>query len=394
MDDSQIFTFLIYSAGVFLSFTIALVYLWNNYRSGLFEFLIFVVLVCMSYINLVQYLGSFGGILFVPHFFRTSPIAAFVAIPLMYLIISKKLNSKQFRLQDIVHGLPALLYTINYVPVFFKSASYKQALISKLLILEDYYNYNEGWLFKSDTFNAIWMIQIGLYVILSALLIYKFKKVKMNMTFLKILLYWYFGYMVSLLTPSILFLLGILPKVGFLSVPSVYFLVTLVFLIIFFFNYNLIYKRAFNLEERGISDNTPKEQLKFLANVDDVNHKELIKITKIEAYLNEFKPYLNDDFSLTNFEKKIGIPSKQISLSIKKRYNLNFAMYINKLRVNYFTSKLMEDEKLENNNIEDLSIKFGFKSTYSFNHYFKFYKGQTPKKFLDDIIEERNKIGA
>ncbi|MDO9509703.1 MAG: helix-turn-helix domain-containing protein [Candidatus Magasanikbacteria bacterium] len=348
----------------------------------------------MSYINLVQYLGSFGGILFVPHFFRTSPIATFVAIPLMYLIISKKLNSKQFRLQDIVHGLPALLYTINYAPVFFKSASYKQALISKLLIMKDYYNYNEGWLFKSDTFNAMRMIQIGLYVILSAFLIYKFKKVKMNMTFLKILLYWYFGYMVSLLTPSILFLLGILPKVGFLTVPSVYFLITLVFLIIFFFNYNLIYKRAFNLEERGIPENTPKEQLKFLTNVDDVNHKELIKITKIEDYLNEFKPYLNEDFSLGNLEREIGISSKRISLSIKKRYNLNFAQYINKLRVNYFTSKLLEDEKLRNYTIEDLSLKFGFSSPNSFYHYFKYYTGQTPRKFLDDICKDLNKKGA
>jgi len=122
--------------------------------------------------------------------------------------------------------------------------------------------------------------------------------------------------------------------------------------------------------------------------------RQWLKIKKIEKYLDENKPYLSENFSLGNLEKETGISAKQISLSIKKHYNLNFSQFINQLRIKYLIKLLMDDEKLRHISIEDLSLKIGFSSLNSFYTYFKNYTGKTPREYIDDIIKKETKIGA
>lgn len=396
MDDVSMIIFFIYTAVVFLTFTLSVVYIWNNYRFGLFHFLIFFVFLCMGYVHLIQYLMSNGGILEVPHFLRTGPVAGFIAIPLMYLIISKKLTNKRFRWQDAIHGLPALLYIINYIPLFLKSTSYKQDIIKNMLIAGDYSHYDEGWLLQNQFINMMMLFQVLLYVILLALLLYEYKRHKINRTYFEPILYWFFGYMLSLVLPTLLFTLGILSDGGLLSISSVYFLITLVFLIIFFLNPAMMYVELYNSNKGSEFNNLSKILSALFFNSKDkkvkLHSRQWLKLKKIEKYLDEFKPYLSENFSLGNLEKETGIAAKQISLSIKKHYNLNFTQFINELRIKYLINMLMEDEKLRQFSIEELSIKIGFSSPNSFYAYFKNYTGKTPREYIDDIIKKEVKL--
>lgn len=398
MDDFSTLIFLTYTTVVFLTFTLSVVYLWNNYRSGLFQLLIFFAFICLGYVHLVQYLMINGGILKVPHFLRTGPVAGFIAIPLMYLIISKKLTNNRFKWQDALHGLPALLYIINCIPLFLKSASYKQEIISNMLITGDYSHYEDGWLLQSQFIYLMMLFQVLLYMILLVLLLYKFKCQKLSKTYFESMLYWFFGYMVSLILPSLLFAFGILSDGGLLSASSVYFIITMVFITIFFFNPALMYGELYDSYERIEFNNIyKKSSIQFSNNQDEavkLYSRQLLKIKKIEKYLDEFKPYLSENFSLGNLEKETGISTKQISLSIKKVYNLNFSQFINQLRIKYLINMLMEDEKSRHISIEDLSLKIGFSSPNSFYAYFKNYTGKTPREYIDDIIKRETKIGA
>lgn len=398
MDDFSTLIFLTYTTVVFLTFTLSVVYLWNNYRSGLFQLLIFFAFLCLGYVHLVQYLIINGGILKVPHLLRTGPVAGFIAIPLMYLIISKKLTNNRFKWQDTLHSLPALLYIINCIPLFLKSASYKQEIISNMLIAGNYAHYEEGWLLQSKFIYMMMLFQVLLYMILLVLLLYKYKCQKMSKTYFESMLYWFFGYMVSLILPSLLFAFGILSGGGLLSASSVYFIITLVFIIIFFFNPALMYGEVYDSNERIEFNNISKTSSTQFSNKQDeaakLHSRQLLKIKKIEKYLAEFKPYLSENFSLGNLEKETGLSGKQISLSIKKVYNLNFSQFINELRIKYLINMLMEDEKSRHISIEDLSLKIGFSSPNSFYTYFKNYTGKTPRDYIDDIIKKETKIGA
>ena len=392
MHEYQTLIFFIYSIVVFLAFTLSIVYLKVNYRTTLHSWLIFIVFICIGYIHLIHYLFLNRDIIYVPHLLRTGPIAGYIAVPFFYLVVLKKITNTSFRWSDALHGIPVLLYIVNYIPLFLQSSRYKLELINHIFANKDYSNYNEGWLLTGQNVIMMRTIQLALYVILSFILIYKFKKQKNPKIHLKHLLNWYFGYIVSVLLASVLFVFGVLSDYGLYSVHNVYFTIALVFLIIFFFNPRMMYSKYFDSIDSDVlykkCGESVLEPLNNLTKEDIKNSKQRLIMAKIEKYLDEFKPYLHDDFSLGNLEKGTGISSKQISLSIKGQYDLNFTQYINKRRIDYLISRLKEDVDLRNCSVEELSLRAGFSSPNNFYAYFKNHTGQTPRKFIDETSIE------
>ena len=65
-----------------------------------------------------------------------------------------------------------------------------------------------------------------------------------------------------------------------------------------------------------------------------------------------------------------------LNIHLKK----NFYQFINAYRVEY-ASRLLRDDRMENENILTVALDSGFNSKTSFNTYFKKIRNMTPREF-------------
>jgi AraC-like DNA-binding protein len=106
--------------------------------------------------------------------------------------------------------------------------------------------------------------------------------------------------------------------------------------------------------------------------------------TKFEN-LEKSKSYLKQNFNLTEFARELEMPSHHISYFLKQQYELSFAAYKNKLRINY-AKKLIEKGYLENNTIDALAEECGYANRTSFSKSFKSLVGMSPSQYSSNLI--------
>ena len=111
---------------------------------------------------------------------------------------------------------------------------------------------------------------------------------------------------------------------------------------------------------------------------DDGISKELL--TKITNYMEEKKPYLDPEITLSQMADELDLGRNALSSAINSGYKMNFFNFINKYRVEEMLS-FLNDPTMENRNILQLAFDAGFNSKATFNHIFKKYTGCTPKEY-------------
>ncbi len=110
--------------------------------------------------------------------------------------------------------------------------------------------------------------------------------------------------------------------------------------------------------------------------------------------MEERKFYLNVDISLPVLSSKIGINQRYITYVIKKHKEMDFATYINSLRINYIVDCLKTDPKYLKYKISYLAEKCGFSSHSRFTVNFKKITGATPSEFIEYIREQNEKVNS
>ena len=95
--------------------------------------------------------------------------------------------------------------------------------------------------------------------------------------------------------------------------------------------------------------------------------------------------FLRKDINLTWLSNHFNTNSKYISEVIKVHRNKNFNSYINGLRIQYITNKLIEDPVYREYKISYLSEECGYASTQVFVIAFKKETGVTPSHFIDQL---------
>ena len=107
-------------------------------------------------------------------------------------------------------------------------------------------------------------------------------------------------------------------------------------------------------------------------------------LEKIEQYFNLHKSYLNPDYTITQLEREIKIPARQISKAIKLIRNQNFNQFLNEYRINYLVQHVSVETALKTN-FQDLAFQVGFNSVNNFYAHFKNYVGCTPKTYYANL---------
>nr|NQU90798.1 tetratricopeptide repeat protein [Bacteroidota bacterium] len=125
-------------------------------------------------------------------------------------------------------------------------------------------------------------------------------------------------------------------------------------------------------EEQRHSDRT--------AEGDPGNESKEILIESLEKYLNEEKPYLSPDISLTEICKQINTNRSYLSNVINERYHQNFNAWINNFRIKE-ARQLLSDGRYDHISIEGIGEMAGFNSKATFHSNFKSSIGVTPSYY-------------
>ncbi|WP_238325609.1 7TM diverse intracellular signaling domain-containing protein [Leptospira inadai] len=196
---------------------------------------------------------------------------------------------------------------------------------------------------------------------------------------LKLFLFSWFIYMI-LGYMSILYYFGVL-SYSFFTVYAVPIVLPLDLVVLL---YNIIQKHSENAEEKhNLSEtlrdasNQPKYQRSKLSNIDvDASLNSLVSL------MNSEKPYLAEKLQLQEVADRLRLTQHQLSELLNSRLGMNFAAYINSLRID--EAKLILESGSEKN-ILNIAFMVGFGSKTSFNVEFKKATGLTPKQYKESF---------
>ena len=145
----------------------------------------------------------------------------------------------------------------------------------------------------------------------------------------------------------------------------------------------------YNLEALKREHNSKQHKTQSNTNLND--DKQKIILNNIEKCMEKEKPYLDINFSIEIFAKKINSNRQYISQIINQAFEKNFSTYVNEYRIKE-ARKLLADDLNNKYTIEAISKMVGFYSRTSFISAFKKYTGVTPSYFKNnkDNIDSMN----
>ena len=113
-------------------------------------------------------------------------------------------------------------------------------------------------------------------------------------------------------------------------------------------------------------------------NLNEIQQKELLN--NIIILMEEEKYFLNSQFTITDFAKKLCSNRNYLSKTINNHFKTNFTNFVNEYRIKE-ARKLLIDTEYDNYTIEGIATTVGFHSKSSFNSSFKKFTGVTPSFF-------------
>jgi AraC-like DNA-binding protein len=109
-------------------------------------------------------------------------------------------------------------------------------------------------------------------------------------------------------------------------------------------------------------------------------------LTTLIRYMDDEKPYINGNLSITDLSRRTGIPRHYITEVLNKKYGRNFFSFVNEYRVREVISRL-RDSRYQHYTILAIAFDSGFNSKSTFNNFFKAYTGKTPSDFRQELTK-------
>jgi AraC-like DNA-binding protein len=116
------------------------------------------------------------------------------------------------------------------------------------------------------------------------------------------------------------------------------------------------------------------------------NRPEQELINRLLLYMEEKKPYLDPELTLSDLAKQTQMSRNQLSQVINDGIGDNFYNFINKYRVEQ-VKKFMTESTMKHFSMLGLALEAGFKSKSTFNLIFKRFTGLTPTEYSKNITQ-------
>jgi len=294
----------------------------------------------------------------------------FLIGPLFFLYISAKIDETKIK-KVYYHILPAIIYFLYSILFHARSIEAKYNAY-----LEQYHpefdflpvpggSFNDPILLK-EIINELTIFSIALYLIFSAIVLYKAQKKRIKNSGKK--------------NPfSILWIdIGLMTMILFIIIfVKMYYPHDLGDYIIIVAICIFIYSISFKVIRDSVFFKRSSNEQKYSKSALDEESKAKILIRLTDALENKY--YLNSSPSLPDLAKKINTSPNYVSQVINEKMNLTFLEMINKYRIEEAKGMILDDSL--NETIEGIGYLVGFNSKSTFHSAFKRFTGQTPSEF-------------
>lgn len=121
--------------------------------------------------------------------------------------------------------------------------------------------------------------------------------------------------------------------------------------------------------------------------------EDLEKLKKrLQNVMQNEKPFLNPQLTLTVLAKTLGVNSTVISYAINQGFGKNFNDFVNELRILEVKQKLRNRADAENSTLLATAFNCGFNSKATFNRAFKKFTGVSPLEFQKSLAAPDHKL--
>jgi AraC-like DNA-binding protein len=177
--------------------------------------------------------------------------------------------------------------------------------------------------------------------------------------------------------------------------------------IVYFFRRNKVYKKRFDAlmeeyEQKKVQKKKEKTQKQStssekLATANASNSKETIGLPKevvdtILVKLEKFEDtqrFTKKNYTLTKLAKELDTNSSYLSKIINMTKGMNFAKYMNELRIDYAIAQLRENKRFRSYTIKAIALEVGFNNAQSFSIAFHKKTGINPSYFLKQLESKK-----
>lgn len=375
-----LFSFTAFVIGLLL--VVIILYKNKQVTAKLLAFFIFTI----AYNNLMSFLWESRDIMSFPFLLRTGPLVAYLRGPCLFFYILLLLDGRRrLKFTDAWHLIPALIYFIDYLPLFLSYEEYKLSVIDQL-----FQTYNQRTLFAEGWISLlpkhIWLKSIVTIIYLFLLAgIWKKYKIPTSLLHNRQLVNWMKIVTAVFAIDSIFGIItGFYPSSVLVWTTTVFHLLSYcgVIIIGLFFLPDVLYGTGKTSNAEPIVD-----KLKYTGPSEETSN--LVKDRMME-FLDQ-KGFLQKQIKLAELANIIGVQPYVLSAYINHVYHMRFNDFINFYRIQYVSDGLLKGE-WEELTLEAIGEKAGFTNRTTFLNSFKRYKGTTPTLFLaqQKLIKKQN----
>jgi len=360
------------------------------------------------------------------HTYRTGYIPGLLLMPFSFFYIRSLLQQKKFRPVDLVHFIPVMVFIIDFIPFYFRSADYKlqQVAIDAQALDTTWNQFSQGWLGIGAVYTPLRIALTTLYWILQVRMIIRSGKVKGGHNLIaenRGVMVWakiFCGSQVLFFLPYYLnAIIGDQQNFFFASVTSLSIgvAITLVALIMqpgILYGLKGVMIRNFendpgdhknvpstvnvkgamgipaDLKIDSATITTPTKQ----GNVSEEIYLSGQKLTSLGKQLTEHilheHSYLKKGCTSANLAAEMNMQPYILSAVINQVFKTNFNDFLNGYRVDH-AKTLIQNGEAKLLTLEGLSEQCGFNNRNSFTLAFKKHVGQTPSDFIKQAYTEQ-----
>lgn len=339
----------------------------------------------------IMYLLIYSGwITNVPHFYKTAAPFNFLFPVLTYLYVRAVLyNEKGFSRKDIWHLIPFVVFIINYLPFFILPTQVKLDIVNATTRdLNQTYKYQAGYIPEHLAY-IFRIFQTLVYLVFQWRLILDYKKNNVNtlvqnqisaiVKWLKIFTWASTLFVIAFV--ALIFIAIVYQSIniqGLLNyVPGI--LISGSFLVIssYLVAHPIILDGLPFIKYKDVETNVLNEEVTRLPFIEVDYTNEIIEL---DNYLQNDKPYLNNNLTIGHVAIAINLPIRELSYIINNHYKLRFTDLVNSYRIKHIIEKYKANPNQYT--IEALALDHGFNSKSTFyNSFNKLYK-MSPFEYL------------
>jgi AraC-like DNA-binding protein/NADH:ubiquinone oxidoreductase subunit 6 (subunit J) len=354
-------------AGIIQGFFLALILTTKKNKKRKSNRILAILLVVIS-VSILHSVIAYG--IFSTHYRIREPLILLIG-PLLLFYIREFTGAKSNPVKDILHFTPFILFFIIILPEWLQGESFAYAnflrqnsvvisIVTWALIVVQYAYY---WL------KSVRMIFTHKMTVESEFSNIEGKTLSWLGKFLHI-----FGILLILFAGTVIFAIH---SSQYSAVDSI---VSLgLSCVVFILGYEgLFQEEIFSTIYKPGNDKEVKS--KELLKSAEISNEEEILSQKLIAFVEEKKPYLDEELTLTKLAEQLGINRNQLSSVINNKFGCNFYTFINKYRVEE-VKQLLVEPKNKAFTILSLAYQAGFPSKSSFQDIFKKLTGMTPSEY-------------